>query len=77
MDRLEIVVPRASGEAVFWGILQKMAFVLGIERTKMFMKGGPSMHFKMALPVSKEWGDPHSAVARIAPRRPRQTGPTG
>jgi len=72
MDRVEIVDCRASGEAVFWGVLRKMAFG-GIERIKMVTNGGPSMHFQMALPLSKEWGDPQEDIVVMVQGEPMVT----
>jgi hypothetical protein len=46
MDRIEIVVPRASGEAIFRGSHEKR--VLDIGKAKMGMTGGPQIFLQKA-----------------------------
>ena len=65
MDRIEIVVPTSTGEAVFPGSREK--WLLGIERAKMVTKGGPSMHLQKASKLSRQWGPlhPHPQVISL------------
>ena len=58
MDRIEIVVPRASGEAVFLRFDEKWLLDLGID--KMGMNGGPQIHLQKAPNLSQEWGEGQS-----------------
>jgi len=55
MVLVEIVVPRASGEAVFSGFTAKWLLNLGM--VKMGMNGGPQIHLQKAPNLSKEWGE--------------------
>ena len=59
MDRAEIAVPRASGEAVFLRFDLKWLLDLGM--AKMRMNGGPQIHLQKAQKLSKEWGEGHAA----------------
>jgi len=55
MDRDEIVVPRASGEAVFSGFMEKWQWDLKMD--KMVKRGRLSIHLQKASQLSKEWGE--------------------
>ena len=63
MDSFEIVVPRASGEAIFRGSREKR--VLGIGKAKMGMTGGPQIFLQKAPKLSKEWGSFHKSDGKI------------
>jgi len=52
MDRIEIVVPRANGEAVFSGFMEKWQSVFKMD--KMVTRGRLSIHLQKASKLSKE-----------------------
>ena len=58
MDRKEIVLPEANGEAVLSASHEK--WHRRIEICKMVTNGGLKIHLKKALNLSKEWGEGHS-----------------
>jgi len=53
MDRLETVVPRANGEAVFSGFTVKWQSAFKMD--KMVTRGRLSIHLQNASQLSKEW----------------------
>jgi len=55
MDRDEIVVPRANGEAVFSGF--KLKWLSAFKMDKMVKRGRLSIHLQNASQLSKEWGE--------------------
>jgi hypothetical protein len=61
MDRLEIVAPGASDEAVFSGVLQKWLLAMGMD--KMFMNGGPWRHLHKDSQLSNDWGASHGPAS--------------
>jgi len=58
MDRIEIVAPEASGEAVFSGFTLKWLSAFKID--KMVTRGRLSIHLQEAPQLSKEWGEGHA-----------------
>jgi hypothetical protein len=63
MDRIEIVVPMASGEAILRGSYEKR--VLGIGKAKMGMTGRLQIFLQKASKLSKEWGSFHNSDGKI------------
>jgi hypothetical protein len=62
MDRLEIVVPRANGEAVFSGFTLKWQSAFKMD--KMVKRGRLSIHLQNASQLSKEWGEGHYSIQK-------------
>jgi secondary thiamine-phosphate synthase enzyme len=59
MDRSEIIVPEASGEAVFSGF--KLKWLSAFKMNKMVTRGRLSIHLQEAPKLSKEWGEGQTA----------------
>jgi hypothetical protein len=55
MGRIEIVVPRANGEAAFSGFTLK--WLSAFKMDKMATSGRLSIHLQEAPKLSKEWGE--------------------
>ena len=56
MDQLEIVVPRANGEAVFSWLMEKMAFRLKMDKMANDRQVLSATFIQASL-LSKEWGE--------------------
>jgi len=55
MGRIEIVVPRANGEADFSGFM--LAWLSAFKMDKMATRGRLPIHLQEAPKLSKEWGE--------------------
>ena len=55
MDRVEIVEPGGSGEAVFSGFMEKWQSVF--KMVKMVTRGRLSIHVQKVSKRTKEWGE--------------------
>ena len=63
MDRLEIVEPRASGEAFFSRLTEK--WLWGMEMDKMVKRGRLLMHLQRALELFRQWSRPQTCFASL------------